>query len=325
VGLSSQSISGTGNLANPLVRFVLATILVLGVLALDPAPARSAETGSFTLVQSMRQYRKLHTATLLSNGTVLVAGGAPLDAAAVSEIYDPLTATWTNSGRLNTGREFHTATLLPNGKVLVAGGAGPPADPGAVPFDPVLASAEIFDPTTGTWTLTGSMGQPRQVHTATLLPTGKVLVAGGLSYFDSVFPTGAELYDPATGKWSPTLPLVSGRRDHIAALLPSGKVLLIGGFNTSDTGPSNELYDPESAVATPVQLAQPTQRQSGAFEFTFRTTPGLSFTVLSATNLATGLDGWTSRESASEVSPGHYQFTDATPASPQRFYLVRSP
>jgi hypothetical protein len=159
-----------------------------------------------------------------------------------------------------------------------------------------------------------------------LLANGKVLVAGGDNYFGGVLPTTAEVYDPDTGKWSPTLPLVSGRREHIAALLPDGKVLIAGGFNTSDTGPTAELFDPASAVeAAPFLLTQPAKLQTGAFQFTFRNTPGLNFTALSATNAAARLDDWTSVGSTTEVSPGHYQFTDTGPEGQQRFYLVRSP
>jgi len=213
---------------------------------------------------------------------------------------------------------------LPNGKVLVAGGANSVLNQGGDPVDPALDSAEIYDPATGLWTPTDSMGQARQTPTATLLPDGKVLVAGGVSYFRGLFPTSAELFDPATGKWTPTLPLVSGRTDHTAVLLPNGKVLVAGGFNTTDTGPSTELYDPASAaVATPALLAG-SRQPSGAFQITFRNTPGLSFTVLSTTNLSQPLNQWPSAGAAAETSPGHYQFTDATPNNPQRFYRVRS-
>jgi hypothetical protein len=170
------------------------------------------------------------------------------------------------------------------------------------------------------------MSLPRSIHTATLLPSGKVLVAGGIGYFNSLFPTTAELYDPVTGTWSPTLPLVSGRRDDFAALLPNGTVLVVGGFNNTDTGPTTELYDPATASeAMPFLLMQPAKLRTGAFQFTFRNTPGLNFTALSSTNAGVQLGNWTSLGSATEVSPGHYQFTDATPESQQRFYVVRSP
>jgi len=235
-----------------------------------------------------------------------------------------VTGAWTPTGSLQTPRDSLTATLLPNGKVLVAGGENLMLDQGGNPVDAVLASAEIFDPATGSWTPTGSMGQPRQTHTATLLPNGKVLVAGGVSYFGGVFPTSAEVYDATTGRWSPTLPLTSGRRDHIAALLPGGTVLLTGGFNTSDTGPSAELYDPASAVPIPALLAQ-SRQPAGAIQLTFRNTPGLNFTVLATANLAVPLEEWASAGAATETSPGHYRFADVTANSPQRFYRVRSP
>ena len=101
--------------------------------------------------------------------------------------------------------------------------------------------------------------------------------------------------------------------------------VVAGGFNNTDTGPTTELFDPASTVAAPFLLAQPTKLKSGAFQMTFRTTPGLGFTVLSTTDLAARLDDWTSLGRAAEILPGHYQFTDVTPDSAQRFYLVRSP
>jgi hypothetical protein len=275
----------------------------------------------------MNQERHSFTLTLLPNGNVLAAGGNGTNGAVASaDLYNPATGVWTPTGSLQTPRTSHTATPLRNGKVLVAGGANLVVDQtGGDPVDPTLASAELYDPATGVWTPTGSMGQARQVHTANLLPGGKVLVAGGVSYFGGLFATSAELYDPATGKWSPTLPLVSGRRDHITALLPNGKVLLAGGFNTSDTGPSTELYDPARAIAAPFLLSQPIKLQTGPVQFTFRNTPGLDFTVLSATNIGVPIGDWTSPGTATEVSPGHYQFTDATVDIPSRFYTVRCP
>jgi hypothetical protein len=117
--------------------------------------------------------------------------------------------------------------------------------------------------------------------------------------------------------------LVSGRTDHTAALLPNGKVLIAGGFNTSDTGPTTELYDPASAVATQALLSL-TKLPGGTIQITFRNTPGQGFTVLITTDLAVPLNEWPSAGDAVETSPGHYQFTDTITANPH-FYRVRSP
>ena len=140
------------------------------------------------------------------------------------------------TGSLGTPRLDHTATLLPNGKVLVVGGDF---------LFGVLASAELYDPASGTWKPTGSLVTGRTHHTATLLPNGKVLVAGG---FDGVGHnrTSVELYNPATGTWSETGSLATGRTSHTATLLPSGKVLIAAGENfINDVGAlkSSELYD----------------------------------------------------------------------------------
>src|SRR5262249_25578657 len=120
------------------------------------------------------------------------------------------------------GTQAHTATLLPNGKVLVAGGEWQDPDSGTKS----LSSADLYDPATGIWSGTGSLGTARAYHTATLLPNGKVLVVGGYdSYvFDPL--ASAELYDPATGAWSPTGSLAAARYSHTATLLANGKVLV---------------------------------------------------------------------------------------------------
>jgi hypothetical protein len=234
------------------------------------------------------------------------------------EIYDPLNETWTPTNPLQAPRGSHSATRLPNGRVLVAGGT----DFFGGNSDPTLTSAEIYDPVAGSWISTGSMNQPRQSHSATLLPSGRVLVAGGVNYFGANFPTSAELFDPASGRWSPTFPLTSGRSEHFTALLPNGKVLVAGGFNDSDTGVSTELFDSGSAVPTPPVLV-PSRLASGGFQFAIRNTPGLSFTIWATTNLALPLNQWTNAGNALEHIPGYYQFTDSAADSPQRFYQAR--
>ncbi len=141
--------------------------------------------------------------------------------------------SWVPTGNMTTPRVGGpAATLLPSGKVLVAGGADSSGT--------VFATAEVYDPATGTWSPTGSMSIPRVEHTMTLLPTGKVLVAGGQNNFESDT-RPAELYDPDTGQWTITGAMLLERLAHTATLLPTGKVLVVGGIPPS---PSAELYDP---------------------------------------------------------------------------------
>ena len=94
-----------------------------------------------------------------------------------AELYNPATGTWAHTGSMKSGREFHTATLLTNGQVLAAGGFNNCDDD----FCSDVATAELYNPATGTWTQTGSMHGAREQHSATLLPDGDVLVAGGLN------------------------------------------------------------------------------------------------------------------------------------------------
>jgi len=190
----------------------------------------------------MPQGRYLHTATLLADGKVLIAGGSTdgRNALASAELFDPVGGSWTATGTMVSPRESQTATLLPNGKVLVAGGYRD--------FE-ALPSAELYDPATGTWAATGSMNNARGYHTATLLPDGKVLVAGGRSNNSSTGGplTSAELYDPASGTWKTTDSLLKAHMYHTATLLIDGQVLVAGanfkGYGL-DPAATAELYDP---------------------------------------------------------------------------------
>ncbi len=200
-------------------------------LATSLSAVSQATTPTWVPTGSLNTTRAGHTATLLPNGKVLVAGGnGGLDSA---ELYDPATATWSVTGRMQVGRRGHTATLLPNGLVLVVGDG-----------DSVSDNAELYDPGTGAWRLIGSGAGYWSTHTATLLQTGKVLVAGGSGPSDR----GAALYDPGTGTWSTTGSLLTGREvGHQATLLQDGRVLLTGGSNESSSNPVGtqvELYDP---------------------------------------------------------------------------------
>jgi hypothetical protein len=201
--------------------------------------------------------RGRHTATLLSNGKVLAAGGnngATDGVIASAELYLPASGTWTATGSLAVARQDHTATLLPNGKVLAAGGN-------------YLASAELYDLASGTWTATGSMANARFAHTATLLSNGKVLVAGGGGPNGFVAP--AELYDPASGSWAGAGSLAVARDYHTATLLPNGKVLIAGGYDNNVALASCELYDP-SAPSTPTPTPTPTSTPARSLNISTR-------------------------------------------------------
>lgn len=243
--------SATGVLAVPrlnhtAVRLANSKVLVLGGDRGSPSRNRTnstelydPETGEWTATGNLATARELATATLLPNGKVLVAGGSGpgnnLDALATAELYDPATGNWNSAGTLNAARSFHTATLLPNGKVLVAAGAT------GTFTSPVLhASAELYDPTTNSWTPTGSLGTGRSFHKAILLPNGKVLAVGGSNVTSTVY-NSAELYDPATGQWNATGSMAVTRQAHTLVLLANGQALVAG--KTAGLAGA-ELYDP---------------------------------------------------------------------------------
>src|SRR5215469_15072522 len=171
----------------------------------------SQASGTWTATGSLSLARIGHTATLLANGFVLVAGGEDTQGnlIASAELYNPATGKWTVTGSLSVPRIDHAATLLANGEVLVAGGAGTGS---------YTASAEIYNPVAGKWTTTGSMTVPRAFAGAVLMTNGKVLVAGG----------GGVVYDPSTSQWTATGPLYYSLTGGSAALLPTGNVLAYG-------------------------------------------------------------------------------------------------
>lgn len=223
----------------------LLSLLLLGA-ASHGTIALAQSQGAFAPTGDMTTQRLGHTATLLTNGKVLIAGGdATLPGShtwASAELYNPLTGTFALTGTMTTPRTDHTATLLPDGRVLIAGGSVYSGDGSST----ALAGAELYDPSTGTFTATGAMTTPRQWHTATLLNTGKVLITGGAisSQPDGEIST-AELYDPLTGTFSSTGSMAWVRAGHVAVLLPNGRVLISGGNALNcDSQPNPELYDP---------------------------------------------------------------------------------
>src|ERR1700736_2005421 len=160
--------------ATMLTAAVIAAAAALAI-ATTPAPAGA---GTFSLTAAIDPARQYHTATLLRDGKVLVAGGYGSGGVGWlidSQLYDQQKADFIKTGRLSTRRDAHTATLLPNGKVLVAGGEE--VNEGG--FAVLLASAELYDPASAVFALTGSMVTGRELHTATMMGNGKVLIAGG--------------------------------------------------------------------------------------------------------------------------------------------------
>src|SRR5215469_286382 len=198
----------------------------------------------FEATGSMETPRINHSATLLSNGMVLVTGGNSIvgaDTNATAELYDPNSGAFAPTGSMQTARSNHTATLLSplpttGGKVLVTGGS-------------TAKTAELFDPSSGTFKPTGSMETARFYHTATLLKNGTVLVAGGAD-FATIY-ASSELFEPSSGTFTPTGSMMTARYGHNATLLGNGMVLVAGGIPINGATESAELYDPAHGTFTP--------------------------------------------------------------------------
>jgi hypothetical protein len=189
-----------------------------------------------------------HSATMLDNGTVLVAGGINCASAGActylnsAEIYNPNSGHFTNTGSILAARSA-PAILLGNGKVLIAGGYSCDSSGNCAS----LNTAEIYDPVAGTFSNAGTMTVDRYAHTMTLLNNGKVLIAGGESCASSTSCSAlqtAEIYDPVSGASSPTGSLVSARFNAAAVALTSGQVLIAGGFDGTNFPANAELFDP---------------------------------------------------------------------------------
>jgi hypothetical protein len=216
---------------------------------LTSAELYNPATGRWAVTGSMATPRVSHTETLLPNGEVLVAGGIvgfncsiaagcmPIYTA-TAELYNPATGKWTTTSSMTTPRSDQGATLLQDGQVLVAGGIQ--NFPGQTTNSPYwLASAELYDPSKGTWSSTGSMNKPHAV-VATLLQNGQVLIAEDQN--------AGELYHPSTGQWTLTAPMYySGHTGISTALLTNGDVLLYGNHLPSY---ASEFYNPSADTWT---------------------------------------------------------------------------
>ncbi len=202
----------------------------------DDAALFDPMTGTFTATAVMPAGpRWEHTASLLSNGQVLVAGGGAsggVSQAGTTQLFDPLAGTWAAGPALQGLRALHVAVTLPNGKVLLAGGVGDTGDVGAL---------ELYTPGAATTTLLPATLSPRHALTGTLLPSGKVLLTGGVTAGASQ--STAELFDAQANTVTAAPALGVARESHGAVLLPGGRVLLVGGTSLTARS-SSETYEP---------------------------------------------------------------------------------
>jgi hypothetical protein len=231
---------------------------------LQPAPTLRAATKStpsrhFSLTAAPTG--NYDTATLLQDGRVLLTGeftsqtigsfNVPVWTTA-AELYDPATGKFSPTGSMARAQGGGSTTLLADGRVLVAGGVEYSGSAGKLTADK-LADAELYDPATGTFTATGSMGEIRADQTATLLADGEVLVAGGDNLSGSL--ATAELYDPASGTFHSTGSMTEARSQAKAVRLHDGRVLIYWGFGATTMPKTAELYEPTtgkfSAIAWP--------------------------------------------------------------------------
>jgi len=223
--------------------------------ALPQAELFNPNTSSWSVTGSSIIPRFDHTATLLADGRVLVVGGVSATGEccsnATSEMYDPAKGTWSLTGRLpfpvGTG---HIAIRLLDGRLLVSGGGDRCGS--------VFSTAALFNPSTNTWSPTGSMTTAREFHSAALLQDGRVLVSGGVRGFGLPSETSAEIYDPDAGTWTsvadmgtPRQTSCNGYVQPYLATLSGGSVLAAGGFSGADCSsitPSRTVTD---VIVTP--------------------------------------------------------------------------
>ena len=211
--------------------------------AVAAAEAWDPATGTFQPAGSLGQARASHTATLLSDGRVLVTGGwdwATEPALASSEIWDPATETFAPTSSLLQPRESHTATLLDDGQVLIVAGRSRSS------ADQAGATAERWDPVSESFRPAGTLAEARLMHSANLLPDGRVLVVGGLDpATEETMIATAEIWDPSTTTFGPAGTLTGGTFGHTATLLPDGRVLIVGSlYEDEDFVSMAEIWEP---------------------------------------------------------------------------------
>lgn len=247
------------------VTLLAAAVLGVGAtgLGVDPEVWSAEETqgeGVWATTAPLSVPLYDHSTTLLADGDVLVAAGRkvlpgqPTELSASAERYDPVEEAWQPAASLEDARWRHTATLMRDGRLLVAGGFG--GSLRTTNAQPVLDTAEIYDPATDTRTRTAPMNVRRALHAAILLPDGKVLVAGGRTCdrpppaaCDFTFRTPTtEVCDPVAKTWALGTRMLFERHTTAAALLPDGTVLVPAGFGNEGANRTGDVHDPSSPV-----------------------------------------------------------------------------
>jgi hypothetical protein len=240
--------------------------------------------------------------TGVSNGSATISAsiGSVTGTAPLSVVTD----TWVLAGNMTAQRAWLTVTSLPNGTVLAAGG-----EEVTNGFSYGISSAEIYDPVTGTWSATGSMATPRFTHTATLLPNGQVLVAGGMTDYASDGVASTETYNPATGAWASSGNMSRLRAGHVAVLLPNGTVLVAGGQTVTAGGSgipeptaTAEIYNPATGNWTPTG------------SMTVAIGPGMTATLLPNGTVLVVPSGTTSGAQIYDPVAGTWSATGSVPA-----------
>ena len=236
-----------------LCAFALGACGSAGMSQAPPVTVTNA-AGNQVAALAMTTPRANAAAIRLHDGRVLICGGTATGQVggilASAELYDPAARTFAATGSMTVPRAGQTITMLHDGRVLLTGGVK------NVGFRSELASAEIYDPASGTFSATGSMSVPREGHTATLLRDGRVLVVGGSDNGTHTLDT-AEVYDESIGAFSRAGHLNQPRVAHVAALLGTGKVLIAGGGRGGMPGgyisyDTAELYNPSTRTFSPM-------------------------------------------------------------------------
>jgi large repetitive protein len=221
--------------------------------SLSSAELYNPATGTFSVTGTMVEGVGYHSATLLNNGTVLLAGGytdvegGVIVVQSAAQLYNPLTGTFTATGSLNVARAGQTATILNNGTVLIAAGFTVSYS-GETRITSSLASSEIYNPSTGTFSVAASLNSARYGQASALLNNGTVLIAGGYDSASGTYLATAELYSPSANTFALTGAMNVSRSGAAAVRLENGNFLVTGGANaTYEEGVSTaELYQPTS-------------------------------------------------------------------------------